>query len=235
MIKDGLIFRQCRRRCAKVASQCGSSFTIAVEGGMVAGKGMGANKATGEINIVPVPITTDELTTPVVLVDAAGLPIGTAPKLDVHRRGTRHLAISVIVANARGQVMLQQRAFGKYHSGGLWTNTCCSHPYPGETVADAATRRLQEEMGFTCPLQPLFATAYRADLPNGLIENEYVHVFGGRFEDDPKPDPSEVQAWSWQSLDDINRQLKAGPGHFTAWFEIYFNNHGESLRQLTAQ
>ena len=98
---------------------------------------------------------------PLVLVDDGGQPIGTAPKIEAHVRGLKHLAISVVVANREGQLLMQQRAPGKYHSGGLWTNTCCSHPYPGEAVDKAAHRRLAEEMGIACTLRPMFATAYR--------------------------------------------------------------------------
>ncbi|MEQ1613578.1 MAG: NUDIX domain-containing protein, partial [Hyphomicrobiaceae bacterium] len=122
----------------------------------------------------------------------------------------------------------------KYHSGGLWTNACCSHPYPGELVAAAAVRRLDEEMALRCHLEPMFSTAYRAELGNGLIENEYVHVFGGLFDGSPEPNPSEVDAWRWQSLDEIIAETKSRPDEFTAWFAIYLERFGPCFREVAA-
>src|SRR5689334_21695042 len=116
----------------------------------------------------------------VILVDADDRPLGTMAKLEAHRRGLRHRAVSVIVRDGKNRLLLQQRAAVKYHSPGLWTNTYCSHPRPGEAAIDAARRRLAEEMGVACALSFLFSTHYRADVPGGLIEDEVVHVFGGR-------------------------------------------------------
>src|SRR5215510_9669857 len=114
----------------------------------------------------------------VILVDEHDRPLGTMGKLEAHRRGLRHRAISVIVRDRHNRFLLQQRAAEKYHSGGLWTNTCCSHPRPGEDTQEAAGRRLKQEMGFTCELTFLFSTHYRADVSRGLIEDEIVQVFG---------------------------------------------------------
>ena len=108
-------------------------------------------------------------------------------------------------------MLLQQRAGHKYHSAGLWTNTCCSHPRPGEDSAEAAVRRLREEMGIECVLQPLFTTHYRAEVSNGLIEDEVVHVYGGRFDGDPDPDPREVSEWAWKTPDEIVREVSESP------------------------
>ncbi len=126
--------------------------------------------------------------------------VGTAGKLDAHQRGLKHRAISVLVRNAAGEFLLQRRSPAKYHSGGLWTNACCSHPLPGESTADAARRRLAQEMGFACPIEPLFVFQYNTPVPGGLIENELVHVFGGQHDGPIKPDPAEVSEWKWIAL-----------------------------------
>lgn len=157
----------------------------------------------------------------VVLVGADDVPLGTMPKLEAHRRGMRHRAISVIVRDGQGRLLMQQRAAGKYHSAGLWTNTCCSHPRPGEDVHEAAARRLAEEMGIDCALSPLFVTQYRAEVSNGMIENEIVHVFAGTFEGSPEPDPSEIAGWAWRTPAEIARDIAENPDKFTPWFRIY--------------
>ncbi|GIW52774.1 MAG: isopentenyl-diphosphate Delta-isomerase [Gemmatimonadales bacterium] len=155
----------------------------------------------------------------VILVDAADRPIGSAPKLDVHRDGRLHRAFSVFVFDPRGRLLLQRRALGKYHSGGLWSNTCCGHPRPGEATAAAAARRLREEMGFGCSLQPAGTIVYRAALAEGLWEHEYDHLFTGRYNGDPRPDPSEVAEWRWVEMNDLLRELGDRPSSFTVWFE----------------
>ena len=157
----------------------------------------------------------------VILVDQHDRPLGTMGKLEAHRRGLRHRAISVIVRDRTNRLLLQQRAAGKYHSGGLWTNTCCSHPRPGENTIDAAHRRLAEEMGFTCPLTLLFTTHYRAAVPGGLIEDEVVHVFGGRFDGIPDPDPHEVADWRWKAPEAVAREIDELPDIYTVWFREY--------------
>ncbi len=163
---------------------------------------------------------------PVVLVDADDVAIGTAGKLDAHRRGLKHRAISALVHNSAGEFLLQRRSPAKYHSGGLWTNACCSHPHPGESVADAAKRRLAEEMGVTCPLKPLFRFAYRAQVSDSLIEDEIVHVFGGTHDGPVAPDPAEVDQWKWMTLPDLNADLRARPDAYTVWFRQYIAEHG---------
>lgn len=158
----------------------------------------------------------------VVLVDARDTPTGEAPKLEAHRRGLLHRAFSVFLYDAAGRMLLQQRAHGKYHSGGLWTNTCCSHPRPGEDTPAAAARRLREEMGVDCRLAPAFQFVYHAPFDNGLVEHEYDHVFVGRFDGEPRPDPAEVADWRWAGVDELREELAAAPERFSAWFRIAF-------------
>lgn len=166
----------------------------------------------------------------VILVDANDRPIGTVTKLEAHRRGLRHRAISVFIRDRNGRFLLQQRAPSKYHSGGLWTNTCCSHPRAGELVGDAAARRLAEEMGFTCQLSFLFSMQYCAPVSSsGLIENEFVHVFGGRFDGTPEPDPHEVSAWCWSPPEEITRDVDEHPDNYTVWFRKFRREFWDSL------
>ena len=160
----------------------------------------------------------------VILVDADGAQIGTGPKLPVHRAGTLHRAFSVFVFNQAGEVLLQRRAEGKYHTAGLWSNTCCGHPRPGEETAAAAERRLGEEMGFHCELTPLFDFVYRVELHPGLWEHEFDHVFVGRYDGDPIPDPSEVGDWRWVAMRDLRREVRERPEEFTPWFRIVLEN-----------
>lgn len=159
----------------------------------------------------------------VIIVDCNDVPIGTAPKLEAHRNGLRHRAISVVIGDRRGRILLHRRAAGKYHSGGLWTNTCCSHPRPGERTSDAAVRRLVEEMGICCPLALMFSMNYRADVSNGLIEDEIVHVFGGRFNGTPVPDPLEVSDWCWKPFGEVAQDVDARPDSYTVWFRKILN------------
>lgn len=156
----------------------------------------------------------------VVLVNEQDEAVGVEDKLQAHVAGVLHRAFSVFVFNARGDLLLQQRHPAKYHSGGLWSNTCCSHPRPGETVEAAAQRRLHEEMGFTCPLHRLFGFVYRARLDGGLYEHEYDHVFVGRFDGTPAPDAAEVAAWRWIAPEALRRDVHAHPEHYTYWFRL---------------
>lgn len=171
----------------------------------------------------------------VILVDAEDVEIGTAGKLDAHRRGLRHRAISVLVRNAEGALLLQRRAAGKYHSSGLWANACCSHPLPGENTLDAARRRLAQEMGFDCALEPLFKTHYRADVSNDLIEDEVVHVSGGTFNGPVKPDPAEASEWKWIALAELKNDMRARPQDYAVWFRHYLAHHGELIAQWLAR
>ena len=157
----------------------------------------------------------------VILVDENDRSTGTAEKLDAHRRGLLHRAFSVFIFDGKGRLLLQRRAASKYHSGGLWTNTCCSHPRPGEAIVDAASRRLTEEMGIACQLELAFVTTYRANVDPDLIEHEVVHVFLGTYEGDIAPDPDEVEAWRWTTVDDLLTDIDAHPATYTVWFRHY--------------
>lgn len=140
--------------------------------------------------------------------------------MSTHELGLLHRAFSVWVFNAKGEVMLQQRALGKYHCGGLWTNTCCSHPRPGEATADAAHRRLQEEMGFDCALTEVLEFIYHVDFPNGLTEHEYLHVFIGHSDADPVINPEEAEAFQWITLKALRSDIAADPEKYTYWFRL---------------
>lgn len=158
----------------------------------------------------------------VVLVDASDNAIGTMEKMEAHRQARLHRAFSVFIFNTAGKMLLQQRAFSKYHSGGLWTNACCSHPFPDEPVATAATRRLQEELGFTVALKPTFEFVYQAAFDNGLTEYEYDHVFTGVYDGPISPNPAEVAATTLRTIDDIEESLRSDPQIYTAWFRLAF-------------
>lgn len=162
----------------------------------------------------------------VILVDEEDRALGAAEKLEAHRRGGLHRAFSVFVFDSAGNVLLQKRARDKYHSGGLWSNTCCSHPRPGEEVIDAARRRLSEEMGFTCDLREVFSFVYRAEVGNDLIEHEYDHVLVGTFDGRPAPDASEVEAWRWCPLEDLRKDLAADPESYTRWLTLAMTRVG---------
>ena len=165
-------------------------------------------------------VTVRDLTDLVVLVDQHDAPLGTRDKLEVHRSGELHRAFSVFVFDEQDRLILQQRALGKYHSGGLWTNTCCSHPRPGEALADAAARRLREEMGILCrDMEHQFSFIYRADVGNGLVEHELDHVLFARFSGDVRPDPCEAMAWRAVTDEELDHELRTGPDRFTAWLK----------------
>jgi isopentenyl-diphosphate delta-isomerase len=156
----------------------------------------------------------------VVLVDEQDKEIGTMEKLQAHVEGRLHRAVSVFIFNTKGELLLQQRAEGKYHSAGLLTNTCCSHPRPGEGIHDAAVRRLQEEMGITCQLKEVFSFTYKAYLDHNLTEHEFDHVFTGITDAIPKPDKSEAGGWKYMSMEQLEEEIKTNPEQFTEWFKI---------------
>ncbi len=157
---------------------------------------------------------------PVVLVDRADRAIGVEDKMQVHRIGRLHRAFSIFVFDRRGRMLLQRRSATKYHSAGLWANTCCGHPRWGERVIDSGQRRLKEEMGFTCELWWASAIAYRADVGGGMIENEYDHVLFGCHDADPDPDALEVQEWDWRQRDAVLNDLHRNPNDYCAWFRL---------------
>jgi len=169
-----------------------------------------------------------------ILVDEHDQEVGTGSKLSVHQDGLLHRAFSIFIFNGQGQLMLQQRAWGKYHSGGLWTNTCCGHPRPGETVAQAARRRLQEEMGFECALREVSQLTYKAQVSSTLIEHEFDHVFVGHYDGPVRPDSQEAHDWEWIDLEALHRQLKHTPSLFTVWFKAILEQPGAQLESLRA-
>lgn len=159
----------------------------------------------------------------VILVNELDEVLGVAEKLEAHQQGLLHRAFSVFVFNEEGKLLLQQRALHKYHSPGLWTNTCCSHPRPTETTIEAARRRCQEEMGITLTLKEIFSFVYRADFENGLTEHEYDHVYIGQYNKEPRINKEEVMSYKWISPQDIQHELVLNPDHYTAWFKICFD------------
>ncbi|MEC5320833.1 isopentenyl-diphosphate Delta-isomerase [Brenneria populi subsp. brevivirga] len=160
--------------------------------------------------------------TDVILVDENDRPTGTMEKLAAHEKGVLHRAVTVYIFNSRRQLLLQRRAEGKYHCGGLWSNTCCGHPLPGEETPEAARRRLYQEMGLRCPLTPMFTLTYRLPLENGLIEHEVGHVYFGLTDDPPQADPEEAAGFQYLSLQQIGRRIAAAPQAFTPWFRLTF-------------
>ena len=159
----------------------------------------------------------------VILVDRMGREIGTEEKLKAHREGKLHRAFSVFIFNKLGELLLQKRSETKYYSGGLWTNTCCSHPRLGESHNCAARRRLNEEMGFDCELTELFSFIYHAKLENSLFEHELDSVFVGRYDGQPVPNPDEVEDWKWMEPEKLKRDVGENPEHYTYWFKLILN------------
>lgn len=156
----------------------------------------------------------------VILVDEKDNSIGTMEKLKAHKMGVLHRAFSIFLFNDMGELLLQKRNNSKYHSGGLWTNTCCSHPKPGETLKQVALTRLFEEMGIKVEIEFAFSFIYKVKFENGLTENEFDHVFVGNFNENPEINPEEVSDWRYESLRSINIEIKQNPSSFTEWFKI---------------
>jgi isopentenyl-diphosphate Delta-isomerase len=159
----------------------------------------------------------------IILVDKNDTPVGESNKDEAHEKGLLHRAFSVFILNKNGEILLQRRALTKYHSAGLWTNACCSHPKPGETTPDAAHRRLQEEMGFDCDLEEIFSFTYRAEFENNLIENEFDHVFLGHYDNKINPDIAEVDDYKWIDLETLKKEIENDPNPYTAWLKICFD------------
>lgn len=165
----------------------------------------------------------------VILVDEHDNELGLMEKMEAHVKAQLHRAFSIFIFNNKGEMLLQQRAADKYHSAGLWTNACCSHPLPGESVDIAAQRRLMEEMGFTTNLQKAFTFIYKAPFDNGLTEHELDHVFIGQYNGPISPNETEVQAYRYQPMDDIKTSFATHPEQYTAWFKIAFPKLEEYL------
>jgi isopentenyl-diphosphate delta-isomerase len=158
----------------------------------------------------------------VILVNEHDDMVGTMDKMEAHKQGLLHRAFSVFIFNKKGEMLLQQRALNKYHSAGLWTNACCSHPMPGEKTKDAAQRRLMEELGFETPIEEIFDFTYKAEFENGLVEHEFDHVFAGEYEGNLNIDPAEVKDYTNKEISEIKSMLQDHPQKFTAWFHIAF-------------
>lgn len=155
----------------------------------------------------------------VIVVNTEDEALGSMDKIEAHIKGILHRAFSVFVFNDRGEMLIQRRAPEKYHGGGLWSNTCCSHPQPGEVLEDAAFAQLQYEMGMQCTLEKLFSFEYRAAVENDLIEHELDHVFLGYTNIDPQPNPKEVQDWQWITVAELSVRINERPEEFTVWFK----------------
>lgn len=156
----------------------------------------------------------------VILVDEQDREIGVMEKLQAHQEGKLHRAFSVFIFNDANELLLQQRATSKYHSGGLWANTCCSHPRPNETVIEAAHRRLQEEMGMTCDLEIKTSFVYKTPFDNGLTEHEFDYIVIGKSNKHPNINILEVESYKWLALDEVKRDVLGNPTLYTSWFKI---------------
>ncbi len=165
----------------------------------------------------------------IVLVDEQDRQVGLCEKLEAHRQGLLHRAFSVIIKNDAGQILLQRRAAGKYHSPGLWANACCGHPGEGDDAGEAARRRLGEEMGFETDLHPGRRHSYCADVGGGLIENEFVHVFFGRYNGDIVPNAAEASAYRWLDPDALLADVAADPHSYSEWFRDYLHHFGDEI------
>ncbi|MFN5183634.1 MAG: isopentenyl-diphosphate Delta-isomerase [Bacteroidota bacterium] len=159
----------------------------------------------------------------VILVDNNDFELGTMEKIEAHEKGLLHRAISVFIFNSDGKMLLQRRAKHKYHSGGLWTNTCCSHPYPGEKIMNAAKRRLKEEMGMECELTSAFSFIYKVNLDKGMTEHELDHVFIGTTNSTPEINREEVEDFKYLSIEETEKLIRSNPEDFTEWFKIALN------------
>lgn len=169
----------------------------------------------------------------VILVNSDDQALGLMEKMEAHKRAFLHRAFSVFVFNHLGQMMLQQRALDKYHSGGLWTNTCCSHPREGESVEEAGLRRLREEMGFETSISRHFSFIYKAELEHGLTEHELDHVLVGFYENAPNINQEEVADWKWIDWNELKTELENHPEKYTEWFKIIMKDHGKKIFDLS--
>lgn len=165
----------------------------------------------------------------VILVNEKDEEIGLMGKTEAHEKGLLHRAFSVFIFNGENHLMLQKRAQDKYHSPGLWTNTCCSHQKQGETSIEAGKRRLQEEMGFETELEEVMSFIYKAPFENGLTEHEYDYILTGKFDKDPNPNPEEVADFKWMPLEEVKNDIETNPEKYTVWFRIIFEKFYDSI------
>ena len=171
----------------------------------------------------------------VILVDENDNPLGEIEKIEAHKKALLHRAFSIFIFNDRDELMLQQRAAHKYHSPELWTNTCCSHPKPGETLSEAAHRRLPQEMGFDCKMEKIFDFIYKAKLDKDLTEHEFDHVFFGRYNKSPHINREETGKWKWMKMEDIDDDMKTQPENYTVWFRLAFQKVYDYLSDQKGQ
>lgn len=169
----------------------------------------------------------------VIIVDEEDQLIGFEEKLKAHKEGKRHRAFSLYILNSKGELLLQKRAQEKYHSGGLWTNSCCGHPRPAESVEHAVHRRLEEENGMRSRIRKILTTTYTITLDNGLIENEVLHIFIGNTDQEPALNPQEAQDYKYISINDLEKDIKDNPQRYTAWLKIVFPLIKDQLRQTS--
>ncbi|WP_417887443.1 isopentenyl-diphosphate Delta-isomerase [Zunongwangia sp.] len=167
----------------------------------------------------------------VILVNEKDEQIGLMEKIEAHEKGLLHRAFSVFVFNKKGELMLQQRALEKYHTPGLWTNTCCSHQREGETNIEAGKRRLMEEMGFTTELKDTISFIYKAPFDNGLTEHEFDHILIGYYDEQPKPNLDEVNNWKWMNLEAVKNDIQENPKLYTEWFKIIFDKYYKHISE----
>ncbi len=165
----------------------------------------------------------------VILVNEQDLPIGEMDKLEAHQKNCLHRAFSILLWNSKGEMLIHQRADGKYHSAGLWTNACCSHPRIKEATLDAAYRRLQEEMGITAVLKHSFYFIYQVELENNLSEHELDHVFLGKFEGNPILNSEEAQDFKWLDLVSLKNEIEKYPNDYTYWFKYIIQNFEDKI------
>jgi isopentenyl-diphosphate delta-isomerase len=171
----------------------------------------------------------------VILVDKNDNLLGTAEKMDAHKNPKLHRAFSIFIINSKGALLIQKRAENKYHCPGMWANSCCSHPRPGESLENATHRRLQEEMGFDTELVKIFSFIYKAEFDNGLTEEEYDHIFVGKWDGTPKINLKEVADYKWISGDILKEDIKKNPEIYTAWFKIALEKFFDKIKAIKGQ
>jgi isopentenyl-diphosphate Delta-isomerase len=167
----------------------------------------------------------------VILVDKDDNAIGTMEKMEAHQKGVLHRAFSILVFNSKGEMLIQKRARTKYHSGGLWTNACCSHPVPQENIATTARKRLQHEMGIDTLPEFLYKFTYQTNLDKNLVEHEVDHVFKAIYNGNPAINLEEAEDWKFIGLDELQKEINSNPQHYTHWFKLIVN-HSELYKVI---
>ncbi|MBU0598254.1 isopentenyl-diphosphate Delta-isomerase [Patescibacteria group bacterium] len=168
----------------------------------------------------------------VILVDTNDKEVGIMEKMEAHKKGLLHRCFSIFVFNSKKELLIQKRAAGKYHCGGLWTNTVCSHPRSGEDINQAVHRRLQEEMGFDCELKEVTSFIYKSKFDNGLTENEYDHVFVGEYDQEPVINKEEADEFKWIGIDELKKDINSSPDNYTPWFKIIISQHWRKISAI---